>query len=78
VFSIWMAFEGSTRNFGSFGEETDKTTYLHQIVLTERGDGVTSIKRRHRDLSADAVRVRELTTASGRNRLNSDLEDSTL
>ncbi|GKE35616.1 hypothetical protein Tco_1454938 [Tanacetum coccineum] len=30
VFSIWKAFGGNTRDLGSFGEETDKTTDLHQ------------------------------------------------
>ncbi|GJU78434.1 hypothetical protein Tco_1275504 [Tanacetum coccineum] len=30
VFSIWKAFGGNTRNLGSFGEETDETTDLHQ------------------------------------------------
>ncbi|GJU36363.1 reverse transcriptase domain-containing protein [Tanacetum coccineum] len=30
VFSIWKAFKGNTRDLGSFGEETDKTTNLHQ------------------------------------------------
>ncbi|GKB78891.1 hypothetical protein Tco_0945786 [Tanacetum coccineum] len=30
VFSTWMAFGGNTRDLGSFGEETDKTTTLHQ------------------------------------------------
>ncbi|GJY64842.1 DNA-directed DNA polymerase [Tanacetum coccineum] len=30
VFSIWKVFEGNTRDLGSFGEETDKTTNLHQ------------------------------------------------
>ncbi|GKB01778.1 hypothetical protein Tco_0829822, partial [Tanacetum coccineum] len=30
VFSIWKAFEGNARDLGSFGEETDKTTDLHQ------------------------------------------------
>ncbi|GKD83247.1 hypothetical protein Tco_1350086, partial [Tanacetum coccineum] len=54
------------------------STWMAFEGSTQCGDGVASIKRRHRDLSADAVRVRELTTASGRNRLNSDLEDSTL
>ncbi|GJS40711.1 hypothetical protein Tco_0565754 [Tanacetum coccineum] len=28
--SIWKAFGGNTRDLGSFGEETDKTTDLHQ------------------------------------------------
>ncbi|GJT05756.1 hypothetical protein Tco_0840218 [Tanacetum coccineum] len=31
VFSTRMAFRGNTRDFGSFGEEMDKTTTLHQI-----------------------------------------------
>ncbi|GJZ31642.1 hypothetical protein Tco_0576689 [Tanacetum coccineum] len=30
VFSIWKAFGGNTRDLGSFREETDKTTDLHQ------------------------------------------------
>ncbi|GJS60973.1 putative reverse transcriptase domain-containing protein [Tanacetum coccineum] len=47
VFSTWMAFGGNTRDLGSFGEETNKTTTLHQILKevmhTECGDGVTSL-----------------------------------
>ncbi|GJT42059.1 putative reverse transcriptase domain-containing protein [Tanacetum coccineum] len=50
----------NTRDLGSFGEETNEITDLYQIVeeilLTERGDGVASIKRRHRDPSGDGVR----------------------
>ncbi|GJT05696.1 hypothetical protein Tco_0840158 [Tanacetum coccineum] len=38
-------------------------------------DGVTSIKRRHRDQSSDGVR--NMATASGRGRLKEDLESST-
>ncbi|GKE51280.1 retrovirus-related pol polyprotein from transposon TNT 1-94 [Tanacetum coccineum] len=30
LMSIWKAFGGNTRDLGSFGEETDKTTDLHQ------------------------------------------------
>ncbi|GJT73431.1 hypothetical protein Tco_1032717 [Tanacetum coccineum] len=30
VFSTWMAFGGNTRDLGSFEEETDKITDLHQ------------------------------------------------
>ncbi|GJZ31081.1 hypothetical protein Tco_0576128 [Tanacetum coccineum] len=33
VFSIWKAFGGNTRDLGSFREETDKTTNLHQHLL---------------------------------------------
>ncbi|GJW15340.1 hypothetical protein Tco_0019473 [Tanacetum coccineum] len=76
VFSTWMAFEGNTRDLGSFEEETDKITDLHQIheevLFTERGDGTACIKRRHRDLSSDVVR--DLVTASGGDRLKEDLE----
>ncbi|GJW24233.1 hypothetical protein Tco_0038044 [Tanacetum coccineum] len=79
VFSTWTAFGGNTRDLGSFGEETDEITDLHQILeevlLTERGDGVAGIKRRRRDPSSDGVR--DLLTTSGRSRLNEDLESST-
>ncbi|GJX39216.1 hypothetical protein Tco_0252519 [Tanacetum coccineum] len=63
-----MAFGGNTRDLGSFGEETDEITDLHQILeevlLKERGDGVASIKRHRRDLSGDGVR--DLVMALGR------------
>ncbi|GJR68880.1 hypothetical protein Tco_0014945 [Tanacetum coccineum] len=79
VFSTWMVFGGNTRDLGSFGEETDEITNLHQILeevlLTERGDGVASIKRRRRDLFNDGVW--NLESASGRGRLKEDLESST-
>ncbi|GJZ84777.1 hypothetical protein Tco_0650116 [Tanacetum coccineum] len=79
VFSTWMAFGGNTHDLGSFKEETDKITELHQILeevlLIACGDGVTGIKRRRRDPSDDGVR--DLVTASGRGRLNVDLESST-
>ncbi|GJY49104.1 hypothetical protein Tco_0439060 [Tanacetum coccineum] len=78
VFSTWMAFGGNTRDLGSFGEETDEITDLHQILeevlLTEREDGVAGIKRRHRDLFSDGVW--NLETASGRGRIKEDLESS--
>ncbi|GJT22778.1 hypothetical protein Tco_0892715 [Tanacetum coccineum] len=45
VFSTWMAFGENSRDLGSFGEETDKITTLHQIleevVHTEYEDGIT-------------------------------------
>ncbi|GJV45917.1 hypothetical protein Tco_1430453 [Tanacetum coccineum] len=51
-FITWMTFGGNTRDFGSFREETAEITDLRQILeevlLTERGDGVTSIKRHRR------------------------------
>ncbi|GKA19477.1 hypothetical protein Tco_0699392 [Tanacetum coccineum] len=61
-----------------FGEKTDEIMDLHQILeevlLTERGDGVASIKRRRRDLFSDGVW--NLETASGRGQLKEDLESS--
>ncbi|GKB37723.1 hypothetical protein Tco_0882665, partial [Tanacetum coccineum] len=41
----------------------------------EREDGVTGIKRLHRDPFSDGVR--DLVTASGRDRLNEDPESFT-
>ncbi|GJV66894.1 ribonuclease H-like domain-containing protein [Tanacetum coccineum] len=79
VFSTWMAFGENTRDLGSFGEETDEITDLHQILeeilFTERGDGVTSIKRRRHDLFSDDVW--KLGRASRRGQLKEDLESST-
>ncbi|GJS57438.1 hypothetical protein Tco_0652222 [Tanacetum coccineum] len=66
-----MAFGGNTRELGTIREETDEIMDLHQfheeILFSEHGDGVASIKRRCRDPSGDGVR--ELVTASGRGRL---------
>nr|GEV57577.1 hypothetical protein [Tanacetum cinerariifolium] len=74
-----MAFGGNTCDLGSFGEETDEITDLHQIIeevlLKERGDGVASIKRRRRDLFSDGVWNLETTSGSGQ--LKEDLELST-
>ncbi|GJW69883.1 hypothetical protein Tco_0126800 [Tanacetum coccineum] len=79
VFSTWMAFGGNTHDLGSFGEETDEITDLHQILeevlLTERGDGVVSIKLRRHDSSGDGVWT--LATESQRSRLKVNLEPST-
>nr|GEW05100.1 hypothetical protein [Tanacetum cinerariifolium] len=79
VFSTWMAFGGNTRDLGSFREETNEITNLHQILeevlLTTRGDGITGITRRRRDPSGDGLRY--LVMASGCGRLNEDLESST-
>nr|GEW70547.1 hypothetical protein [Tanacetum cinerariifolium] len=63
---------------GSFGEETDKTTDLHQnllkIMLTERGDGIASIKRRRHDLQSDDVSTLVMPSEHGRPK--GTLEDS--
>nr|GFA33320.1 hypothetical protein [Tanacetum cinerariifolium] len=79
VFSTWMVFGGNTHDLGSFEEETDKITDLHQIfeevLFTEREDGVTGIKRRRRDLSNDGIR--DLAMASGCGRLKEDIKSST-
>ncbi|GJU01177.1 hypothetical protein Tco_1111515 [Tanacetum coccineum] len=79
VFSTWMEFGGNTHDLGSFGEEIDEITDLHQILeevlLTKHGDDITSIKRRRRDLFSD--NVWNLKMASGRGRLKEDLESST-
>ncbi|GKB96748.1 hypothetical protein Tco_0982885 [Tanacetum coccineum] len=79
VFSTWMTFGGNTRDLGSFGEETDEITDLNktleEVLLTERGDGITSIKRRRSDLFSDDVW--NLETASGHGRHKEDLESST-
>ncbi|GKA93098.1 hypothetical protein Tco_0815084 [Tanacetum coccineum] len=68
VFCTWMTFGGNTRDLGSFGEETDEITDLHQILeevlLSKRANGVAGIKLRRRDPSSDSVR--DLVTASGR------------
>ncbi|GKA49084.1 hypothetical protein Tco_0742042, partial [Tanacetum coccineum] len=59
VFSIWKAFEGNTRDLGSFREETDKTTNLHQHlsrISTQKLETASQITR-------DAV-ITHLKTAS--------------
>ncbi|GKA34641.1 hypothetical protein Tco_0721070, partial [Tanacetum coccineum] len=60
VFSTWMTFGGNTRNLGSFGEEIDKITDLHQdsprIMFSEYEDGIRSTKQRNHDLFGDGVR----------------------
>ncbi|GJS55460.1 retrovirus-related pol polyprotein from transposon TNT 1-94 [Tanacetum coccineum] len=78
LMSIGKAFRGKTRNLGLFGEETDKTTDLHQnllkIMLIERGDGVVSIKRRRHDLRSDGIST--WVTPSEHGRPKGTLEDS--
>ncbi|GJY77037.1 zinc finger, CCHC-type containing protein [Tanacetum coccineum] len=80
VFSIWKAFGGNTRNLGSFGEETDKTTNQHQNSLRFKvlaaGDGVTIYTRRHHTSSIDGVTT--FLDGVSQHQLNSYPEDSTL
>ncbi|GJZ01836.1 hypothetical protein Tco_0519797 [Tanacetum coccineum] len=48
VFSIWKTFGGNTRGLGSFGEETDKTTNLHQHlsrISTQKLETASQITR---------------------------------
>ncbi|GJV32335.1 retrovirus-related pol polyprotein from transposon TNT 1-94 [Tanacetum coccineum] len=48
VFSIWKAFGGNTHDMGSFGEETDKTTNLHQHlsrISTQKLETASQITR---------------------------------
>ncbi|GJZ77912.1 hypothetical protein Tco_0642584 [Tanacetum coccineum] len=48
VFSIWKAFGGNTRDLGSFGDETDKTTNLHQHlsrISTQKLETASQITR---------------------------------
>nr|GEV02035.1 hypothetical protein [Tanacetum cinerariifolium] len=75
----FLALGGNIRDLGSFEDETDEITDLHQIrvetLFSERGDDVTGIKRLRRNLSSDGTR--DLVTASGRGRLKDDLESST-
>ncbi|GJU70943.1 hypothetical protein Tco_1262348 [Tanacetum coccineum] len=80
VFRIWKAFGGNTRDFGSFGEETDKTTNQHhdssRFKVSAPGDGVTIYTRRRHTSSSDGVTT--FLDDVSPHRLNSDLEDSTL
>ncbi|GJT98872.1 hypothetical protein Tco_1094390, partial [Tanacetum coccineum] len=61
VFSTWMAFGGNTRDLGSFREETDKTTTLHQEprrnIHSEPGDGVAAIKRQRKTFMVTASEI---------------------
>ncbi|GKC98999.1 hypothetical protein Tco_1169274 [Tanacetum coccineum] len=48
VFSIWKAFEENTLDLASFGEETDKTTNLHQHlsrISTQKLETASQITR---------------------------------
>nr|GEX25255.1 reverse transcriptase domain-containing protein [Tanacetum cinerariifolium] len=59
VFRIWKAFGGNTRDFGSFGEEMDKTMNQHQdssrFKVSKPRDGITIYIRRRHTSSSDNV-----------------------
>ncbi|GJW49249.1 hypothetical protein Tco_0090600 [Tanacetum coccineum] len=66
--NILTLSQENTHDLGSFGEETDEITDLHQILeeelLTEHGDCIAGIKRHRHDPSSDSVR--DLVMVSGR------------
>ncbi|GJW84000.1 MAK10-like protein [Tanacetum coccineum] len=68
---IWKAFGGNTRDLGSFGEETDKTTNLHQHlsrISTQKLETASQITR-------DAVTT-HLKTASQDLQTASDCDEN--
>ncbi|GJR16573.1 hypothetical protein Tco_0799225 [Tanacetum coccineum] len=66
VFSIWKAFEGNTRDLGSFGEETDKTTGLHQHLSRLCSQRLETASQITRDAVTTLTKTasQESTTAS--------------
>ncbi|GJZ33329.1 hypothetical protein Tco_0578765 [Tanacetum coccineum] len=68
VFSIWKAFGGNTRDLGSFGEETDKTTDLHQHLSRLCSQRLETASQDTRDaVTIHPTTVsQEITTASAR------------
>ncbi|GJZ39100.1 hypothetical protein Tco_0585663 [Tanacetum coccineum] len=55
-----MEFGGNTRELSLFGEETDKTTTLHQELYSEPRDGVPTIKRWRHDIHRDGTNQNNL------------------
>ncbi|GJV52131.1 hypothetical protein Tco_1447872 [Tanacetum coccineum] len=79
VFSIWKAFEGNTRDLGSFGEETDKITNQHQDsqdLMSQRLE--TASPFIHDAITLHLVTASQHFLTESADRLNSDLEYSTL
>ncbi|GKA49850.1 hypothetical protein Tco_0742923 [Tanacetum coccineum] len=66
VFSIWKAFGGNTRDLGSFGEEMDKTTDLHQHLLRIYTQKLETASQITRDAVTTHTKTasQDLTTAS--------------
>nr|GEY85067.1 hypothetical protein [Tanacetum cinerariifolium] len=75
----WMTFGGNTYDLGPLREETDEITDLHhileEVLLTECGDDIASIKQHCRNLFSDDVW--NLETASGSGQHKEDLESAT-
>ncbi|GJS47365.1 hypothetical protein Tco_0571201 [Tanacetum coccineum] len=68
VFSIWKTFGGNTRDLGSFGEEMDKTTDLHQYLSRISTQKLETALRNTRDaVTIPTTTVsQDFTTASAR------------
>ncbi|GJR67630.1 hypothetical protein Tco_0013695, partial [Tanacetum coccineum] len=68
VLSIWKAFGGNTPNLGSFAEETDKTTDLHQHLSRLCSQWLETASQDTRDAVAihSTTVSQHLTTASAR------------
>ncbi|GKD78522.1 hypothetical protein Tco_1341143 [Tanacetum coccineum] len=66
VFSICKAFEGYTRDLDSFGEETDKTTDLHQHCLRISPQKLETASQTTRDAVTNPTTMasQDVTTAS--------------
>ncbi|GJR76262.1 hypothetical protein Tco_0088627 [Tanacetum coccineum] len=68
VFSIWKAFGGNTRDLGLFGEETDKTTNLHQHLSRISTQKLETASQITRDAVTTHLKMasQDLQTASDR------------
>ncbi|GJR67542.1 hypothetical protein Tco_0013607 [Tanacetum coccineum] len=68
VFSIWKAFGRNTRDLGSFGEETDKNTDLHQHLSRISTQKLETASRNTCDavITHTKMASQDLTTASAR------------
>ncbi|GKE39099.1 hypothetical protein Tco_1462504 [Tanacetum coccineum] len=68
LMSIWKAFGGNTRDLGSFGEETDKTTNLHQHLSRTSTQKLKTVSQITRDAITAHLKMasQDLKTASDR------------
>ncbi|GKF92541.1 hypothetical protein Tco_0279260, partial [Tanacetum coccineum] len=65
---IWKAFGGNTRELGSFGEETDKTTDLHQHLSRISNQRLETASQNTRDavINPTMTMSQHFTMASAR------------